>query len=176
VLGALDVQSTIGGAFAEADVAVLQTMADQVAIAIRNAQLLSATQQAQSFLDSVIENLPVTLFVKEANDLRYVRWNRAGEDLLGYNRDERLGKSDYDLYPADQAAVLASDDRQVLHGAVLVDIPEEPVPTRARGTRVLHTRKIPILDERGAPQFLLGISEDITERKEAEQRIRAAEE
>jgi PAS domain S-box-containing protein len=170
------VQSTQGGAFAEADVAVLQTMADQVAIAIRNAQLLSATQQAQSFLDSVIENLPVTLFVKEANDLRYVRWNRAGEDLMGYPRAERLGKSDYDLYPADQAAVLASDDRQVLAGAGLVDIPEEPVATREHGTRVVHTRKIPILDERGAPQFLLGISEDITERKEAEQLVRAAEE
>ena len=176
VLGALDVQSTISGAFAEADVAVLQTMADQIAIAIRNAQLLADTQRAQSFLDSVIENLPVTLFVKNAADLRYVRWNRASEDLLGYGRDERVGKSDYDLYPADSAAVLASDDRLVLQNKSLVDIPEEPVGTRTRGTRVLHTRKIPILDDAGEPQFLLGISEDITERKEAEQGLRAAEE
>jgi PAS domain S-box-containing protein len=176
VLGALDVQSTVSGAFAEADVAVLQTMADQIAIAIRNAQLLTATQQAQRFLDSVIENLPVTLFVKNAADLRYVRWNRAGEELLGYNRDERVGKSDFDLYSAESAEVLAKDDRQVLQGAGLVDIPEEPVVTRGRGTRVLHTRKIPILDESGQPQFLLGISEDITERKAAEQAVRAAEE
>jgi PAS domain S-box-containing protein len=176
VLGALDVQSTLSGAFAESDVAILQTMADQIAIAIRNAQLLSATQRAQSFLDSVIENLPVTLFVKDAADLRYVRWNRASEELLGFSRDERVGKSDYDLYPADSAAVLASDDRMVLQNKGLVDIPEEPVGTRTRGTRVLHTRKIPILDEAGQPQFLLGISEDITERKAAEQSLRAAEE
>ncbi len=176
VLGALDVQSTLSGAFAAADVSVLQTMADQIAIAIRNAQLLSATQRAQNFLDSVIENLPVTLFVKDAADLRYVRWNRAGEELLGYSRAERVGKSDYDLYPADSAAVLASDDRLVLQNKDLVDIPEEPVATRTRGTRVLHTRKIPILNDAGEPQFLLGISEDITERKEAEQRLRAAEE
>ena len=176
VLGALDVQSTLAGAFTEADVAVLQTMADQIAIAIRNAQLLSATQRAQNFLNSVIENLPVTLFVKDAADLRYVRWNRASEELLGFSRDERVGKSDYDLYAADSAAVLASDDRMVLQNKGLVDIPEEPVGTRTRGTRVLHTRKIPILDDAGEPQFLLGISEDITDRKQAEQRLRAAEE
>jgi PAS domain S-box-containing protein len=176
VLGALDVQSTQAGAFSEADVAVLQTMADQIAIAIRNAQLLNTTQRAQNFLDSVIENLPVTLFVKDAADLRYVRWNKASEDLLGYARTERVGKSDYDLYAADSAAVLASDDRLVLRNKGLVDIPEEPVSTRERGTRVLHTRKIPILDDAGEPQFLLGISEDITERKEAEQALRTAEE
>jgi len=39
LLGALDVQSTISGAFSEADVAVLQTMADQIAVAIQNALL-----------------------------------------------------------------------------------------------------------------------------------------
>ena len=45
---------------------------------------------------------------------------------------------------------------------------EEPIDT-ANGRRWLHTRKVPILQPDGKPLFLLGISEDITERKEAEE-------
>jgi PAS domain S-box-containing protein len=176
VLGALDVQSTRANAFTQADVAVLQTMADQIAIALRNAQLLTATQRTQAFLDSVIENLPVTLSVKDAYDLRYVRWNRASEALLGIARDEILGRADADLLSDEEAERLREHDRGVLAGLELVEVPEESVRTRGRGARVLHTRKIPIADETGQPQYLLSISEDITERKAAEAQLRAAEE
>ncbi|HSH15286.1 MAG TPA: response regulator, partial [Verrucomicrobiae bacterium] len=41
--------------------------------------------------------------------------------------------------------------------------------------RLVHTRKIPILDEQGRPQYLLGIAEDITERKAAEEELRRRE-
>jgi GAF domain-containing protein len=46
IVGVLDVQSTEGNAFTEDDVAVLQTMADQVAVAIENARLLEESQLA----------------------------------------------------------------------------------------------------------------------------------
>ena len=51
----------------------------------------------------------------------------------------------------------------------LVEILEEEIETKVKGKRILHTKKIPILDANGTPQFLLGISEDITDRKGAEQ-------
>ena len=54
-------------------------------------------------------------------------------------------------------------------GGCLLDIPEEPIQTRHKGERLLHTKKIPVCDAEGTPQYLLGISEDITDRKEAEQ-------
>lgn len=176
VLGALDVQSTLAGAFGQADVAVLQTMADQLAIALHNAQLLTATQQTQSFLDSIIENLPSMLFVKDAQDLRFVRWNRAAESLVGLSREEMLGKSDSDVFPVEEAHHFFSKDREVLEARRMIEIAEEPIQTRGRGTRWLHTRKIPILDESGQPKFMVGISEDITERKAANEQLRAAEE
>jgi PAS domain S-box-containing protein len=53
-------------------------------------------------------------------------------------------------------------------GGELVDIPEEWIETR-RGKRFLHTKKVPILDSAGKPLYLLGISEDVTERKAAEE-------
>ncbi|MCZ7584801.1 MAG: ATP-binding protein [Deltaproteobacteria bacterium] len=59
-------------------------------------------------------------------------------------------------------------------GKKLVDIPEEPIHTAKKGTRYLHTKKIPILDDHGEPRYLLGISDDITDRKRADAKARKA--
>lgn len=131
---------------------------------------------SQKFLDSILENIPNMIFVKDAKDLRFVRFNRAGEELLGYAKADLIGKNDYDFFPKEQADFFTTKDRKVLQGQVVYDIPEEPLATQ-NGLRILHTKKIPILDVHGKAQYLLGISEDITERKKAEeQRLRLAEE
>ena len=107
------------------------------------------------------------IFVKDAKDLRFVRFNKAGLELLGCTLSEMIGKNDYDFFPKDEADFFTLKDRQVLKGKILVDIPEEPIHTRHHGLRYLHTKKIPILDAKGQPKYLLGISEDITARKKA---------
>lgn len=131
------------------------------------------------FLQSVLDNLPHMVFVKEAKDLRFVRWNKAGENLVGLSLAEMVGKTDYDLFPPDEAAFFQTKDREVLNQRVLADIPEETLNTR-NGPRILHTKKIPICNEEGKPLYLLGISEDITELKEikalAASRMEAARE
>jgi PAS domain S-box-containing protein len=119
------------------------------------------------FLDSIIENIPNMIFLKDAKDLRFTRFNRAGEEMLGYSRDNLLGKNDYDFFPMEQADHFTKNDREVLSGKEIVDIPEESIQTRTKGKRTLHTKKVPLLDTKGEPEFLLGISEDITERKQA---------
>ncbi len=139
---------------------------------------LSAKKQAEleiertrMFLDSVVENLPSMIFVKDACELRFVRLNRAAEELLGFRREELLGKNDYDFFPQEQADFFTAKDREVLNSGSLLDISEEVISTRTKGQRLLHTKKVPILDGSGEPRFLLGISEDITEKREAEKRI-----
>ncbi len=129
-------------------------------------------EKNERFLNNIVENIPNTIFVKDAETLRFVRFNKAGEQLLGYSRDELLGKSDYDLFPKEIADFFTAKDREVLGGKLLVDIPEESVRTKDKAERILHTKKIPILDETGKPQYLVGISEDITERRRAEESIR----
>ncbi|HJX17508.1 MAG TPA: EAL domain-containing protein [Acidiferrobacterales bacterium] len=127
-------------------------------------------RQMQYFLNAVVENLPNILFVKDAKDLRFVRFNKAAEELLGHPRAEMLGKSDYDFFPKAEADFITAMDREVLNTGELMDIPFESVQTRHQGERWMHTRKIPIFDESGQPQYLLGISEDITERRQTEDR------
>jgi PAS domain S-box-containing protein len=127
------------------------------------------------FLNSIIENIPNMIFLKDAKQLRFVRFNRAGEDLLGHSREDLLGKSDYDFLPKEQADFFTERDREVLRGREVVDIPEEPLQTLGKGERIMHTKKVPILDEKGEPEYLLGISEDITERKKLEEALRRGE-
>jgi len=121
-----------------------------------------------NYLDSILENIPDMVFIKDAQQLRFVFINRAGEDLLGIPRSELVGRNDYDLFPKAQAAFFTIKDREVLESSAVVDIAEEEINTKFRGTRILHTKKVPILDNEGNAVFLLGISEDVTRRKQAE--------
>lgn len=124
----------------------------------------------ERFLDSIVENIPDMIFVKDAHELRFVRVNRAEEEMVGLPRQELIGKNDGDLFPKEEAEFFNKNDRIVLNSGQLLDIPEEMIHTNV-GLRLLHTKKIPILDQSGKPQYLLGISRDITERKRAEEQL-----
>jgi len=128
-------------------------------------------KRSRAFLNSVIENLPITVFIKQAEDLKFVLWNKAGEELTGRPASDFVGKNDYDFFPREQADAFVACDRATLESGQLVDIPEETLSTAHQGVRIVHTKKIPILDDTGKPQYLLGIAEDITERKLAEEKL-----
>lgn len=125
---------------------------------------------AKHFAESIIENMPMTVFVKDTRELRYQRLNRAGEALFGHPREHFIGKNDYDFFAREMADTFTDMDRKVLAGTEPVDIPEEPIDT-PQGRRWMHTRKIPVRNAQGKAIYLLGISEDITEKREFEQRF-----
>ncbi|HEV8064449.1 MAG TPA: PAS domain-containing protein, partial [Acidimicrobiales bacterium] len=128
-------------------------------------------REAHEFSDSLLENIPNMIFVKDADDLSLVSLNRAGEQLLGYERSELLGQVNNALFPLGEADFIAASDRQALAGDGL-DIAEQELTTRSGEVRVLHTHKIPIHDSSGRARYLLGISQDVTERKKIEQTLK----
>ena len=134
-------------------------------------QRLEELRESEAFLKNIVDNIPAMVFVKDAAELRFQAFNKAGEDLLGYSRDELLGKNVYDLFPKEQADFFTSMDLQVLIGNEIVEIGEESVKSRDGRDLMLHTKKIPLYDGRGKVQYLLGISEDITGRKQLEQQL-----
>jgi PAS domain S-box-containing protein len=119
------------------------------------------------FFESLLENVPEMIFVKDARELRFVRVNRAAERLVGFRRDELLGRNDHDFFPKEEADFFTQKDRDVLRSGELVEIPCEPIHT-AQGLRFLRTKKIPICNAQGEAEYLLGISADITAQKNAE--------
>jgi signal transduction histidine kinase len=86
-----------------------------------------------------------------------------------------LGKTDFDFFPEEEARFFQAKDRETLAGHDVVDIPEELIQTAA-GPRWLHTMKVPLRGADGQPLFLLGISEDITDKKAVQDALRVAQE
>ncbi|MDP2694470.1 MAG: PAS domain S-box protein [Gallionella sp.] len=137
-------------------------------------QVEKALREKTQLLDSIVDNIPSMVFLKRASDLRFVLFNRAGEALVGHSRNELLGRNDYDFFPKEQADFFTGKDRATLEQGGITDIPEEPIETSS-GSRILHTKKLALRDEQGQPQYLLGISEDITERKQIEAALQESE-
>jgi diguanylate cyclase (GGDEF)-like protein/PAS domain S-box-containing protein len=125
----------------------------------------------RAFLHTVIEHMPALVVVKDARDQRYVLFNRSAETVLGMSREEMVGKRVQELFPREQAEFFSNRDREVLQSRALADLGEVSIETPKIGTRILRTKKVPILGKDGGPQYILTVSEDVTERKQAEERI-----
>jgi PAS domain S-box-containing protein len=120
------------------------------------------------FLNSIIDNLPLSLAVKEVKELTYIRVNKASEDLMLYSAVDFINKKDTELYPQTQAKDLLEEDLMVLQSKETIEA-ERLVTNKNNETKFLYTRKSTICDDKGEPMFILTISEDITPRKQAEE-------
>jgi diguanylate cyclase (GGDEF)-like protein/PAS domain S-box-containing protein len=125
----------------------------------------------REFLDLIIENVPVTIYAKKASDRRYVLVNRAGEKFWEMPRNEMLGKTAYDVFPKEEADQIAERDEQVFRSHEQVWLDEHPLNTRSNGTRIVTSKRLVIRSKDGEAQYLLGVIEDVTERKRADERI-----
>lgn len=138
-------------------------------------------RENEQFLNNIIKHIPNVVFVKSATDSKYIFFNSSGENSTGYNDKDILGRSDFDIFPEEQANRIFLSDQELLSSKGLIDIPEEIIQTKHHGQKIFHTKKLPIFDEEGMPKFILGIAEDITEKKrselalkESDERLRAA--
>ncbi|MEO8452889.1 MAG: PAS domain-containing protein, partial [Gemmatimonadota bacterium] len=122
-----------------------------------------AAREAEHRVTQIIEHIPASIYLKEPKDLRFVQYNKAGRDVIDREPSEVIGRRGRDLFPPELARRFEIEDRRILAGEKL-NLPEETIPTRTRGDRILQSRKVAIHDDEGRPVYLLGISEDITDR------------
>ncbi|MDA9433888.1 putative bifunctional diguanylate cyclase/phosphodiesterase [Bradyrhizobium sp. CCBAU 51627] len=128
--------------------------------------------RTQEFLDTIVENIPIAVFAKCAKDSRYILLNRAGEAYYGMPREQMLGKTPEEIFPADVARMVNEQDRRVVASGMPMVLEEHLLEVGVKGhDRVVNSRKMLITDGAGEPQYLVGVIEDVTERVNIQQRI-----
>ncbi len=130
----------------------------------------SELARTRKFLDMVIDNVPAAISVKDARDLSYVLVNRAGEEIYGFSREQMIGKTVSQLFPDRPSQIITARDRQVLESRTPQAFGEHTYQSPRRGPRIHLSRRVPVLNEKGDPRYLLLVIQDITEQKEAEAR------
>jgi PAS domain S-box-containing protein len=135
-----------------------------------------ALQEQREYLRQVIDTNPSLIFVKDW-DGRFTLVNKATADIYGATVEELVGKTDAD-FNSDQEQVEAflRADREVMKGLETKLIPEEAVTDARTGeVRWFQTIKVPLEPSGDGSRRVLGVSTDITERKESERRLQDAE-
>jgi PAS domain S-box-containing protein len=142
----------------------ISSLRRQVRRQLRDLQQENAERKrAEIFLNSVLQNLPVAVVIKEVKDLRIVMLNKAYEELTGIPKTEALGQKedDFALQPVTE------HDREAIAGNKLLET-EAEMNTRSKGKRIVVTRRLPVLDEKGQPLYLMAICDDVTQQKVAQ--------
>jgi PAS domain S-box-containing protein len=117
---------------------------------------------------ALVDNTSAVIYMRDL-DGRYMLINREFERLFHLRRDDILGLTDHDLFPAEVADTFRANDLQALaHGA---PIQIEEIAPGEDGPRTYITIKFPLIDGRGKPYAICGISTDITDRKTAQEEV-----
>lgn len=127
--------------------------------------------RTRNFLDTVIDHVPATILVKDARDFRYVLLNQAGVEYFGLPREEIIGKHAHEFFPKDVADSMLARDVDLLATGVQDFYGDNSLHVTKLGLRQVATKRLLIRDSNGEPSYILGIIEDITERKQAEAQI-----
>ncbi len=129
-------------------------------------------RDSQAFLQSVVNGMPDPMFVKDEQH-RWVLLNNAMCEFMGYSKSELIGKSDYDIFPKEQADVFWEHD-DLVFSTGREDVNEEAF-TDAHGTlRTISTKKT-LFQDRLGNKLLIGMIRDITDRVQMEAALRDSE-
>lgn len=133
-----------------------------------------ALRERDLMLNAIIGHSPSALSLKRP-DGRYVVANPEVQKLLQRNEAEILGKTDFDLMPAQTAGILGANEARVVGSRAYLCV-EETVPLEGQ-SRVFMSHIFPVLAKDGSLRYICRISLEITGRKEAEaaQAVRSAE-
>ncbi|MBV8634510.1 MAG: PAS domain-containing protein, partial [Burkholderiaceae bacterium] len=132
-------------------------------------------RENRAFMQSLIEYLPVLIFAKSFRAEDYDKmlvWNKTAEHVMGYSADQVLGKSNSEIFPGKVADTLNALDRQMLAAPKVMTIPEFPYRRPDGAMRYLRSISVPLFGPENKVDYILGIVEDITDRRAQEWELR----
>jgi two-component system cell cycle sensor histidine kinase/response regulator CckA len=129
--------------------------------------------KSEEFLRNVVNSLDDPVFAKD-REHRWVFLNDAACKFWGYEKDELIGKSDYDIFPEEQADVYWQKDEFVLKNEK-PDLNEEAQTINGK-LHIISTKKSIYKNSETGEKFIVGTIRDITAQKKMEEALRESEE
>jgi PAS domain S-box-containing protein len=141
---------------------------------MRTDRFLYGKDQEMQTLRTLIDNLPDGIFLKD-RESRFIFANQIIAELMGAADPSVLaGKTDHDFYSKEVADALLAEEQVVIETS-RGSVNKEESKSLTDGLRRILTTKVPVVDAHGKVTGLLGITRDITERYQMEERLRISE-
>ncbi len=164
------------GSIEEMELRQLRQVVDKLAIALKGALAHSQAIETQkslvretALLRGLIDSVPDLITFKNERS-EFLGCNKAFTEYVDLQEQELIGKTDFDLFPQEIAEFYREKDKAMLDAGEAKR--NEEWIHYVDGRRVLlDTLKTPFFSSEGEVLGLIGISRDITERKESEARI-----
>lgn len=137
---------------------------------LRVAQKTQELSSSEQRLNTILDSVEAYIYIKDPA-LRYQYVNRRVSELLGLPREQIIGKTDEELLARPAATELQAHDRQVLQEGKRYAGEEFNIVADDKGDKTFFTVKLPLAHPDGSIYALCGISTDISERRQAEDRL-----
>lgn len=132
-------------------------------------QVQDALKESQSRLQAIMDNTSAVIYLKDAEG-RYLLVNSQFERLFHLNKDEMIGRTDYDVFPKQMADSFRANDQRALDSSEPITI--EEIAPHDDGLHTYISIKFPMMDGDENCVGVCGIATDITDRKVAEAKLR----
>src|SRR5204863_7289858 len=126
----------------------------------------SAIKAQQSFLLTLIDNIPVGVAVRDARAANFgkiVLWNNSMEHILGISRDKAVGSAAREVLPPAVAARIEERDLELVNSPMVQEFTEHTDDFSGREQRCLHVIRAPIFDADDKVEYIISITSDITQ-------------
>ena len=135
-------------------------------------QIEMAIVDSRNLLMAIIDTAPIRVFWKD-RDLCYMGCNTPfAQDAGTLHPRDVIGKNDFEMPWASQAELYRTDDFAVIESGIAKLSYNEPQTTPNGQTMWLRTSKVPLKNHNGEIIGILGIYDDITERRQSEEKLR----
>lgn len=133
-------------------------------------------RQQKNFLQALIDYLPVAVFTRRISNNHFVVWNKTAENIFGVPAHKILNTDGSDFFNDRQLKIFHRYDEKIIEKRTTIEAFESIFTQDYTPKKNLRSLKTPLFDTQNNIEFILGISEDITEKRKAQQILSESEE
>ncbi|MDY7574681.1 PAS domain S-box protein [Actimicrobium sp. CCI2.3] len=133
------------------------------------------TRNNRAFLQSLIDNLPLAVYARDMRgaSARTIVWNETAEKITGYSSEMVLGHDDEAIFPTEIRSTFNHFEVRMAANPTVLNLPDVPFRSRGGELHCLRIIAVPLLDDSGKLEYILGIAEDITVSRRQEMALRS---